>query len=128
MILSRSPRSLLRIALSGLLAAFFLVGGTMNLFPPEAVRRDYARWGYPDGFHYVTGGLELLAAALLALPRSRGFGRAIATMVMLAALTTLLVFAEYGHAAGPAIVLAALLTSQYLDGKAREAQWEGRAF
>ncbi|MBR0653138.1 DoxX family protein [Roseomonas terrae] len=125
---SRSPRSLLRFALNGLLAVFFLVGGTLNLFPPDAIRQDYARWGYPAWFHLVTGTLELLASGLIAMPRTRELGRAIAAVVMLGALTTLLVFADYGHAMAPAIVLAALLASQYLDGKARAAHWEGRAF
>jgi uncharacterized membrane protein YphA (DoxX/SURF4 family) len=128
MTLSRSPRSLLRLALNGLLVLFFLVGGAMNLLPPEAIRRDYASWGYPDGFHLVTGRLEMLAAVLLAAPRSRAYGRAVAAVVMLAALATLLVFAEHGRAAMPVIVLGALLVSHDLDVRERAARWEGRVF
>ncbi len=122
------PRSLLRTLLNGGLVAFFVFGGVVNLFPPDAIRHDYARWGYPDWFHRVTGGLELLSAALLAMPRSRAIGRACAAAVMLGALATLLAHGEYGHAVAPAIILLTLMTSQHLDAKAREARWEGRAF
>jgi hypothetical protein len=28
---------------------------------------EYQRWGYPDWFHFMTGGLELVVALLLPL-------------------------------------------------------------
>lgn len=124
----RTPRSLLRLLLNGGLVAFFLAGGIVNIVPPDAVRSDYERWGYPDWFHYVTGSIEILSAGLLALPRSRELGRATGATVMLAALGTLLLHVDYAHAAGPAIILTALAASRHLDGKALEARWEGRVF
>lgn len=117
-------QSVLPALLNGALVAFFTLGGAMNLFPPETIRRDYARWGYPQGFHMITGGLELLAAALMAVPRSRSLGRGCAALVMLGALTTLLFHAEYSHAVAPALVLLLLAASHVLDNRARAA---GRA-
>lgn len=124
----RTPRSILRALLNGGLAAFFLTGSIVNLFPPDSIRQDYARWGYPDWFHHVTAGMEFLTAVLLAFPRTRALGRATGALVMLAALATLLVSAEYGHAVGPSTVLIALMASRHLDGQERAARWEGRAF
>ena len=52
-----------QLVLVGLLVVFFVFGGVVNLYGPEAVTKDFARWGYPPYFHLVTGALELLAAA-----------------------------------------------------------------
>jgi hypothetical protein len=35
--------------------------GAVNFVAPGSVRDSFARWGYPAGFHRVTGGLELIA-------------------------------------------------------------------
>jgi len=51
--------------LAYLLATFFLVGAVGNIFASDDMAADYARWGYPAWFHYLTGLLELIASALL---------------------------------------------------------------
>ncbi len=128
MTIPRTPLSLLRALLTGGLIAFFIVGGIVNIIEPESVRADYARWGYPDWFHDLTGAIEILTAALLASPRTRDLGRVSGAFVMLAALASLLAFREFPHAVAPALVLTALTLGQYLDSKEREARWEGRSF
>jgi len=92
--------------LAWLLAAFFVVGAIGNLIAPPAIAEDYRRWGYPDWFHFITGGLELAAAILLALRPFRLAGIGLAAALMSAALLTVLVHREYGHAVAPVIVLA----------------------
>jgi len=62
--------------LAYLLAAFFLVGAIGNTFVSEEIAADYARWGYPDGFHFVTAAFELGVAGLLPFKRTRCGARA----------------------------------------------------
>lgn len=92
-------------ALAWLLAAFFTFGGVLNLALPEPIRNDYARWGYPDWFHYVTAALEFLVAAALLFPNTRIFGAALGSAVMAAAVGTTLFHREYKHALAPSLAL-----------------------
>lgn len=86
------------------LAAFFVVGSLSNIFAPASIYEEYLRWGYPHWFHFVTGSLELATAILLAQARMRLWGSALGCIVMLAALATVALHGEYGHAVLPLIV------------------------
>ncbi len=97
-----------QLVLVGLLVVFFVFGGVVNLYGPEAVTKDFARWGYPPYFHLVTGALELLAAVLLVFPATRLIGVALGGSVMLAAAATLLFQREFTHMI-PALVVVGLL-------------------
>jgi len=105
--------------LAWLLAAFFVVGGIGNIFASEAIQSDYARWGYPGWFHYITGFLELIAAALIAYRPTRLFGAGLASLVMLAAAFTVLSHGEFSHAVAPLVVLAVALAVGLLTWKSR---------
>lgn len=94
--------------LAGLLSAFFLLGGYMNIFASAEIGADYARWGYPAWFHYLTGALEWTSAALIAVPRFRLAGSMLAAGVMAAAAATVVIHGEFGHAIPPLTVLAFL--------------------
>lgn len=74
-----------RVALA--LAAFFLFGAYSNASGVSA--QAYVNWGYPEGFHVVTAACELLVAIALVFPRTRVYGAVLGTMVMVAALATL---------------------------------------
>ena len=99
--------------LAWLLAAFFVVGGIGNIFASETILADYARWGYPGWFHYVTGVLELTAAALIAWRPTRLWGAGLASLVMLGAAGTVLSHGEFSHAMAPLLVLAFALTMAF---------------
>jgi DoxX-like family len=88
------------------LAAFFVVGSLSNIFAPLSIYEEYLKWGYPHWFHFVTGSLELTAAILLSRAPSRLLGSALGCAVMLAALGTVTIHGEYGHAAPPLVVAA----------------------
>lgn len=92
--------------LAWLLAAFFLVGAYGNTFVSPEIAADYARWGYPDWFHYVTAVIELTTAILLAWRPLRLLGALLGCAVMSSAAATVLLHAEYSHAIPPAVVLA----------------------
>ena len=91
-----------------LLAAFFVLGGVVNLAGPRKVVEDFVRWGYPAWFHLVTGILELAVAALLVFPATRGIGASLGFGVMLVAAATLIFHREYVHAI-PALVVLGLI-------------------
>jgi hypothetical protein len=90
------------------LAAFFALGFVINTFAVKLVGPDYRRWGYPDWFHFVTGGLELIVALLLPATATRLFGGALGGAIMLAAIATVVYHREYPRAAPPLIVLVLL--------------------
>lgn len=78
-----------QLVLSWVLAAFFVFAGLLNIVAPASLLQDYERWGYPGWFHYATGALELLSAALLAWPARRKSGAAVGMSVIAAAVVTL---------------------------------------
>jgi len=88
------------------LAAFFVVGSLSNIVGPRSIIDEYLKWGYPHGFHFVTGSLELMTAVLLARARTRLWGSALGCTVMLAALATVTLHGEYGHGVAPLVVAA----------------------
>lgn len=90
------------------LAAFFVVGSLSNIFAPGSIYQEYLKWGYPRWFHFVTGTLELTTAILLFRAQSRLLGAALGCTVMFAAVATVIIHGEYGHAVPP--LVAAILS------------------
>ena len=94
--------------LTGALSAFFALGFVINTFAVKKVGPEYERWGYPDWFHFVSGGLELLVALLLPAAVTRPFGIMLGSAIMLAAVATVIYHREYPRAAPPFIVFVLL--------------------
>jgi hypothetical protein len=92
-----------------LVAVVFVIGAAGNLVGEATIVEDYARWGYPYWFRYLTGMLELITVALLLDRRRRKLGAALGGMIMAAALLTLVVHGEFAHALAPAALLLALI-------------------
>ncbi|WP_349434475.1 DoxX family protein [Pararhizobium sp. A13] len=88
-----------------LLAAFFLVGAYGNTFVSVEIAADYARWGYPENFHYLTAICEFMAAAMLIFQPLRLYGSLLGSAVMLVATGTVMFHGEYAHAIPPLMVL-----------------------
>lgn len=86
------------------LAAFFVVGSISNIVAPGSIYDEYLRWGYPRWFHFVTGSVEFTTAILLLWAPSRALGSALGCTVMFAALATVIIHGEYGHAVPPLVV------------------------
>jgi hypothetical protein len=94
--------------LTGALSAFFALGFVINTFAVKKVGPEYERWGYPDWFHFVSGGLELLVALLLPAAVTRPFGIMLGSAIMLAAVATVIYHREYTRAVPPFIVFVLL--------------------
>jgi uncharacterized membrane protein YphA (DoxX/SURF4 family) len=98
--------TILRVAV----AAAFAIGGTINLAGRGAVKHDFARWGYPAGFNFVCGGLELVGAMLLLGHTTRLWGLALLGAIMAAAIFTLIRNTEPFRHIVPALVFSVLLS------------------
>ena len=80
-----------------LLVAGFFGAGLFNAIGAPATRSDFARWGYPSWWSGFTGGLEMMSAVLIALPVSRFIGLALETVIIAAAVLTVLRHREFPH-------------------------------
>ena len=101
------------------LAAFFVVGSLSNILAPESIYQEYLKWGYPHWFHFVTGSLELTAAILLFRAPSRLLGSALGCTVMFAALATVIIHGEYGHAVPPLVAATWSLVVGWISWRKR---------
>ncbi|CAB3774340.1 DoxX family protein [Paraburkholderia humisilvae] len=90
------------------LAAFFFLGFFINTFAVKRVGPDYKRWGYPDGFRFVTGVLELAVALLMLTAATRPYGLLLGCGIMVAAVATVAYHREYQRGV-PALVVLVLM-------------------
>ncbi|CAN5878850.1 DoxX family protein [soil metagenome] len=91
-----------------LLVVAFVGAGLFNAIGTRATQDDFDRWGYPRWWCRVTGGAEIMAAALIAFPAGRSIGMALGTVIIAVAVVTILRRREYSHTA-PLGIFAALL-------------------
>jgi DoxX-like family len=90
------------------LAAFFVLAFFINTFAVKLVGPEYRRRGYPDWFHFVSGGMDLAVALLLPIAVTRLFGVALGCSIMLVAMATVIYHREYHRAAPPLVVFVLL--------------------
>ena len=77
-----------------LLGAFFVLQGIMKLQPGSPWPKMFEEWGYPAGFHWLLGAVELLGGLLLFVPRVAGYAAVLLGTVMGGAFLTHLVHGE----------------------------------
>lgn len=82
---------------SWLLVAGFFAAGLLNAIGTSTTRGDFARWGYPRWWGRFTGALELVGAALIALPATYLAGLALAAAIIAAAVLTVVRHREFAH-------------------------------
>ena len=95
--------------LAMVLTALFAVAGVINLAGFGPVKRDFARWGYPTWVRLLCGALELSSAGFLLWQQTRLLGLALAGVVMIGALFTLLRNREPFRHLAPALIFSALV-------------------
>ncbi len=93
------------LVLSVLLGLAFLGAGGSKLAGAQMHVDNFARWGYPPWFQYVTGLVEVVAAFLIVLPATRFYGAALLVCTMLGAVATHVMAGEGSMTGGPAVLL-----------------------
>jgi uncharacterized membrane protein YphA (DoxX/SURF4 family) len=68
-------------------AAFVAIG--VAKFGSPVWARNFARWGYPDGFYMVIGVLEIAGGLMLLVPKVTSYGAALNAVILAAAAVTL---------------------------------------
>ena len=100
---------MLNVIVVWLLVAAFSGAGLFNAIGRPATQDDFARWGYPRWWCRVTGGLEIVTAALIALPAVRGIGLTLGAVIIAAGLVTVLHRREFSHTAPLGLFVALLV-------------------
>jgi putative oxidoreductase len=101
-----------------LLATVFVLVGFSKLVGPSALRwgERLSRWGYPSGSQYMIGALEILAGVGLLITKLRQSAAATLVAIMIGAVCTHLLNAEYQRLIPP-LVLAAFALVLCLIGQ-----------
>ena len=97
---------------TGLAVVFWVIGVT-HLLGPRFLREAFEKWNYGTLARLVTGTLEVTAALMLAHPELRGWGIALAALIMFGAVITLLSHEQY-LCAVPSIALMVALVPAML--------------
>ena len=82
----------------------FVLVGVMK-FQDPIWARNFARWGYPDGFYMVVGVLEALGGAALLVPRLATYAALLLMTMMTGASVTHLVHGELKRLPVPLVYL-----------------------
>jgi putative oxidoreductase len=106
-----------------LLAVAFVVVGFLKLEGPSAIRwsERFVHWGYPAHAHYIVGVLEVLSGLGVLIPKWRRAAAAILVGLMLGALGTHALNAEFPRLIPP-LVLGGLAFLVYSARPARRQQ------
>jgi membrane protein HdeD len=97
------------------LGVVMIGAGAVNIVGLGSVRDSFARWGYPAGFHRVTGGLEVTAGLLLLIPATSRAGAIGSVAILLAAVMTLIRHRDWTHLP-VAVVLTAVAVAVTIRG------------
>ena len=96
------------------LAAAFVIAGVLKLEGPSALRwsERFVHWGYPANAHYVVGVVEILGGLGVLIPKWRRAAAATLVALMIGALGTHVVNAEFPRLIPP-LVLGGLAFLMY---------------
>ncbi|HEY2706426.1 MAG TPA: DoxX family protein [Caulobacteraceae bacterium] len=107
--------NLIAVGLPIALGVVMIGAGVVNFVGPRSVRDSFVSWGYPAGFHRVTGGLEAIAGSLLLIPATSRAGAIGSIAILTAAVITLIRHRGLGHLPG-AVALAAVAAAVTILG------------
>jgi uncharacterized membrane protein YphA (DoxX/SURF4 family) len=97
-----------------LLATFYVLAASGKLMSRPQWIEMFKNWGFPDKFYLVVGGLEVLGAVGLLIPRLAGYAAAGLFVLMIGAATTHLINGEGLQVLRPLILIVFLALVAYL--------------
>jgi len=99
--------------LQGLLAAMFLVAGTTKLAGAQMQVAFFEKIGFGQWFRYFTGGLEVIGAILVLIPRTAGVAAILLGMTMVGAVDTQLLITGGSPVASIVLLVMAIAVTWY---------------
>lgn len=109
-------RTILSWIVAVLLALAFLGAGSAKLSSQPMMVANFAAWGFPSWFLYVTGAIEVVSAILILIPRTAPIGTGLLICTMIGALLTHLTHGQAAMIAAPLVLLLMLLLFGWLRG------------
>ncbi len=106
--MNRDPKTIAVTVLSVLLGVgFIFMFGGPKLIPGSnaGTIENFANWGYPAWFVYVTGTIEVIGSLMLLMPKTRFYGAALLVATMVGAVFTHIGAGQFDMLAFPAILL-----------------------
>jgi uncharacterized membrane protein YphA (DoxX/SURF4 family) len=82
------PKNRPILIMSVILALAFIAFGGMKFTSPEELLTNFEIWGYPNGFHFVVGGLEVAGAIGLFLRPFARYSALLLGVLMIGAFGT----------------------------------------
>jgi uncharacterized membrane protein YphA (DoxX/SURF4 family) len=98
---------LISVGLPIALGVVMIGHGGVTFAGPPLVRENFARWGYPAGFHLVQGVLEVVVGLLLLIPVTSQVGAIASAMIVLAAVVIQIRSGDWGNLPFAAVLMAA---------------------
>jgi hypothetical protein len=95
------------------LAGIFWMIGFIHLLGPRFLDDAFERWNFGSRARRLTGALEIIAALMLAHPQLRGWGIALAALIMFGAVITLLRHEQYLCAVPSIALMVALIPATF---------------
>ncbi|MGL1887827.1 MAG: DoxX family protein [Reichenbachiella sp.] len=97
-----------------LMGILFLIASAGKVIShPEAIQ-NFENWGYPPGFYMIIGLLELIGGVLLFYPKTAGYASIILFSVMIGAVITHILHAEWIILLKPIIHIVGLVIVFYV--------------
>jgi uncharacterized membrane protein YphA (DoxX/SURF4 family) len=98
---------LISVGLPIVLGVVMIGHGGLTFAGPPLVRENFARWGYPAGFHLASGVLEVVVGLLLLIPVTSRVGAIASAMSVLAAVAMQIRSGDWGNLPFAGVLLAA---------------------
>ncbi len=108
----KKTRKIIRWVLAILLGLEFLIAGQAKFTSAESWIKRFAGWGYPEPFHIIIGGLEVIGAILLFFPKFTAKAALLLAVIMLGGCVTHLIHGQWSGVI-VTLILAALLMVLY---------------
>lgn len=111
----------------GLIALAFALASLGKLTANPGVLEMFARFGFPDGFHWFIGILELAGAVLLLIPKTRRIAIMMLAAIVIGAAGTHLVHDPLAELIRPLIFALLLTLAWFLPKKFGERRLPGNS-